>query len=101
MMSQQEEQQRCDEATRQDLEERRLQLEEQKYNWKESVWRERLPGKHLRHAAATALDKAAEVSRPSPERNALVTTYEDVEMYLAGSEKRMNSLEIPHDRYRG
>jgi hypothetical protein len=105
MMSQQEEQRRRDEAARQDLEERRLQLEEQKIQ----LERERMEKETAREAsqaAAIALDKAARLKERDLDRLLKevpqlprMSEEEDVEMYLAGFEKRMNSLEIPHDRW--
>ena len=102
LMSQQEEQRRRDEAARQALEERRLRLEELKIQ----LERERMEKENAREAsqaAATALDKAKErdLDRRLKEVPQLprMSEEEDVEMYLAGFEKRMNSLEIPHDRW--
>ena len=105
LMSQQEEQRRRDEAARQALEERRLRLEELKIQ----LERERMEKENAREAsqaAATALDKATRLKERDLDRRLKevpqlprMSEEEDVEMYLAGFEKRMNSLEIPHDRW--
>ena len=57
-------------------------------------------------AAATALDKATRLKERDLDRRLKevpqlprMSEEEDVEMYLAGFEKRMNSLEILHDRW--
>ena len=57
-------------------------------------------------AAATALDKATRLKERDLDRCLKevpqlprMSKEEDVEMYLAGFEKRMNSLEIPPDRW--
>ena len=105
LMSQQEGQRRRDEAARQALEERLLRLEEQKIQ----LERERMEKENAREAsqaAATAVDKATRLKEwdldcrlkevPQLPR---MSEEEDVEMYLAGFEKRMNSLEIPHNRW--
>ena len=105
LMSQQEEQRRRDEAARQALEERRLRLEELKIQ----LERERMEKENAREAsqaAATALDKATRLKEQDLDRRLKevpqlprMSEEEDVEMYLAGFKKRMNSLEIPHDRW--
>ena len=94
LMSQQEEQRRRDEAARQALEERRLRLEELKIQ----LERERMEKENAREASQAAATAATRLKERDLDRRLKevpqlprMSEEEDVEMYLAGFEKRMNS----------